>query len=166
MPEFKDEIHNIILAVLFALNGPGKPEEIARACELSADIVKEEIQAISGKLESQKSAILIGEINGKYQLMTNPIYFENIVKVVSSPKKPQLTNTMLETLAIISQKGEATRVEIEKIRGVKSDFAVNKLVEYGLIEERGRMNVPGRPIIFGPTDEFYRRFGVDNGKNS
>lgn len=161
MLEFTEKNDNIILAVLFALNGPGEAGQIAKACDWSAEKVKEEIELISERLKSQESAILIKEINGKYQLATNPIYFENIVNVVSSPKKPQLTDTMLETLAIVSQKGETTRVEIEKIRGVKSDFAVNKLVEYGLIEEKGRMNLPGRPMIFGPTDEFYRRFGVD-----
>ena len=68
----------------------------------------------------------------------------------------------METLAIIANKTPATRVDIEKIRGVKSDFAVNKLIEYGLIEEAGKLNVPGRPALFRPTDEFYRRFGVEN----
>lgn len=113
-------------------------------------------------LEREDGALLIREIDGKYQLSTSPKYFDNLVNVAVVHKKPELSDVLLETLAIIANKTPATRVDIEKIRGVKSDFAVNKLIEYGLIEEAGKLNVPGRPTLFKPTDEFYRRFGIEN----
>ena len=82
--------------------------------------------------------------------------------MVKQPKKTLLTDVLLETLSIVAYKQPVTRLEVEKIRGVKSDHAVNKLVEYGLIEEVGRMDAPGRPILFGTTEEFLRRFGVNS----
>ena len=74
--------------------------------------------------------------------------------------KPVLTDVMLETLSIIAYKQPVTKVEIEKIRGVKCDHAVNKLVEYNLVKELGRLDAPGKPILFGTTEEFLRAFGV------
>lgn len=156
-----DEIQNIIMAVLFALPGPVTVGQLAKACDLNEKTAEEKVVDMVKILEQKSSAIIIKEINGKFELSTNPRYYEYLIKVVSSPTKPVLTDTMMETLAIVAAKKETTRVEIEKIRGAKSDFAVNKLIEYGLIEERGRLKLPGRPIVFGPTDEFYRRFGVD-----
>ena len=76
------------------------------------------------------------------------------------PKKPALTDVMLETLSIIAYKQPVTKAEIEKIRGVKCDHAINKLVEYELVRELGRLDAPGRPILFGTTEEFLRCFGV------
>ena len=78
------------------------------------------------------------------------------------PQKPTLTEVMLETLSIIAYKQPVTKAEIEKIRGVKCDHAVNKLVEYDLVTELGRLDAPGRPILFGTTEEFLRSFGVEN----
>ena len=76
------------------------------------------------------------------------------------PKKAVLTDVMLETLSIIAYKQPVTKQEIEKIRGVKCDHAINKLVEYELVKELGRLDAPGRPILFGTTEEFLRSFGV------
>ncbi len=78
----------------------------------------------------------------------------------TQPKKHVLTDVMMETLSIVAYKQPVTKLEVEKIRGVKSDHAMNRLVEFGLIEEVGRLNVPGRPIIFATTEDFLRRFGV------
>ena len=88
-----------------------------------------------------------------------PIY-ENLIRVASAPKKQVLTEVVLETLSIIAYKQPVTKMEIEKIRGVKSDHAVNRLVEYNLVYEAGRLDAPGRPALFATTEEFLRRFGV------
>ena len=80
--------------------------------------------------------------------------------MASKPKKHVLTDVLLETLSIIAYKQPVTKLEIEKIRGVKSDHAVNKLVEYNLVCERGRLDAPGKPILFGTTEEFLRRFSI------
>ena len=86
--------------------------------------------------------------------------YEYLIRVASQPKKHVLTDVLLETLSIIAYKQPVTKLEIEKIRGVKSDHAVNKLVEYNLVCERGRLDAPGKPILFGTTEEFLRRFSI------
>ena len=87
-------------------------------------------------------------------------YYDFLVAMALQPKKAVLSDVMLETLSIIAYKQPVTKLEIEKIRGVKSDHAVNKLIEYGLVREVGRLDAPGRPILFGTTEEFLRNFGV------
>ena len=86
--------------------------------------------------------------------------YEYLIRVATQPKKHALTDILLETLSIIAYKQPVTKLEIEKIRGVKSDHAVNKLVEYNLVCERGRLDAPGKPILFGTTEEFLRRFSI------
>ena len=158
----KNEQQNIIEAVLFALARAVSVSELAKACGCDSRTAEEEVRGLMKILEQEDGALMVREIDGKYQLCTSPKYFDHLVHVVSTQKKPELSDVLMETLAIIANKTPATRVDIEKIRGVKSDFAVNKLIEYGLIEEAGKLNVPGRPTLFRPTDEFYRRFGIEN----
>ena len=85
-----------------------------------------------------------------------------MIKIAKQPKHYHLTDVVLETLSIIAYKQPVTRLEIERIRGVKSDHAVNKLIEYNLVGEVGRLDAPGRPILFGTTEEFLRRFSVQS----
>ena len=95
-------------------------------------------------------------------MCTNPDIYEYLIKIAKQPRKLALTEVMMETLSIIAYKQPVTRVEIEAIRGVSCDHAVNKLVEYDLVKELGRSNAPGRPILFGTTEEFLRVFGVSS----
>ena len=83
-----------------------------------------------------------------------------MIKVTNVPKKHNLTDALLETLSIVAYKQPVTKADIEAIRGVKSDHAVNKLIEYGLIEEAGRLQAPGKPLVFGTTEDFLRSFGI------
>ena len=106
--------------------------------------------------------IQIIELEGSYQLCTKRDYYGCLIRIAMQPKKPALTDVMLETLSIIAYKQPVTKAEIEKIRGVKSDHAVNKLVEYNLVRELGRLDAPGRPILFGTTEEFLRRFSIQS----
>ena len=91
-------------------------------------------------------------------MCTKQEYYDYLVNIAMQPKKAVLTDVMMETLSIIAYKQPVTKQEIDKIRGVKSDHAVNKLVEYNLVQELGRLDAPGRPIVFGTTEEFRRRF--------
>ena len=86
--------------------------------------------------------------------------YEYLVKIAKSPRKYVLTDSVLETLSIIAYKQPVTRAEVEKVRGVNSDHAINRLIEFELVTELGRMDAPGRPLLFGTTEEFLRRFGV------
>lgn len=102
----------------------------------------------------------ITQLEDSYQMCTKSDYYENLIRVAATPKKQVLTEVVLETLSIIAYKQPVTKMEIEKIRGVKSDHAVNRLVEYNLVYEVGRLDAPGRPALFATTEEFLRRFGV------
>lgn len=95
-------------------------------------------------------------------MCTRSEYYENLIRVAAAPKKQVLSDVVLETLSIIAYRQPVTKMEIEKIRGVKSDHAVNRLVEYDLVYEAGRLDAPGRPALFATTEEFMRRFGVDS----
>ena len=95
-------------------------------------------------------------------MCTKPKMYEYLIKIAKQPKKRVLTDVLLETLSIIAYKQPVTRTEIEKIRGVSCDHAVNKLVEYNLVKELGRLDAPGRPLLFGTTEEFLRSFGVSS----
>ena len=95
-------------------------------------------------------------------MCTRKKYSEYLINIALHPQKPVLTEVMLETLSIIAYKQPVTKAELEKIRGVKCDHAVNKLVEYNLVRELGRLDAPGKPILFGTTEEFLRSFGVQD----
>ena len=104
------------------------------------------------------------ELENSWQLCTKQQYFETLIQIASHPPKPHLTEVVMETLSIIAYKQPVTKAEIERIRGVKSDHAVNKLIEYDLVCEKGRLDAPGRPILFGTTQEFLRHFGLESVK--
>ena len=112
------------------------------------------------KYNAGDRGIKIIELENAYQMCTKEEYYDYLVKLALQPKKAVLTDVMLETLSIIAYKQPVTKLEIEKIRGVKSDHAVNKLMEYNLVQEVGRLDAPGRPLLFGTTEEFLRNFGV------
>lgn len=114
------------------------------------------------KYNARDRGIKILELDGAFQLCTKQEYYEYLVEIALQPKKAVLTDVMLETLSIIAYKQPVTKQEIEKIRGVKCDHAINKLVEYNLVQELGRLDAPGRPILFGTTEEFLRNFGVQS----
>jgi len=121
---------------------------------------KELIDEMRNEWEEQKRGVTITELDGAYQMCTRPEIYEYLIKIAKQPKRRVLTDVLLETLSIIAYKQPVTKMEIEKIRGVSSDHAVNKLVEYHLVCELGRLDAPGRPLLFGTTEEFLRSFGV------
>lgn len=149
-----------IEAVLFAMGGAVDGVSLAKACGCDAKTARKAARALQKRYAEADGGILIREYDGSFQMCTSPKCYDELIRLVSSPKKPVLSDVVMETLAIIAFKSPVTKVGIEKIRGVKSDHAVNKLIEFGLAEEVGRLDAPGRPALFAPTEEFYRRFGV------
>lgn len=150
----------IIEAILFAMGGSVEISTLAAALELSEKEVKETLGRMKNRYEEEGRGIRLLELEEAVQLCTKTEYYEYLIRVAKQPKKHTLTDVLLETLSIVAYKQPVTRLEIEKIRGVKSDHPVNRLLEYGLIEEIGRLDAPGRPIVFGTTEEFLRSFGV------
>ena len=112
------------------------------------------------KYEAQDRGIRIIELENSFQMCTKTEMYEYLIRIAKQPRRYTLTDVQLETLSIIAYKQPVTKLEIEKIRGVKSDHAVNKLIEYNLVCELGRLDAPGRPLLFGTTEEFLRRFSV------
>ena len=136
--------------------------KIAAAIEQDEPTTRGIISDMMTAYEKQNRGIRIIELDHSFQLCTKKEYYDYLIRIARQPKRYVLTDVMLETLSIIAYRQPVTKLEIEKIRGVKSDHAVNKLVEYGLVEEVGRMDAPGRPILFGTTEEFLRRFSVQS----
>lgn len=156
----KERITSIIEGILFAMGDSVEPEKIAAAVETSVEEVVGILDELSARYESDGRGIRLTKLDGAYQMCTSPDIYEYLIRIAKQPKKAVLTETLLETLSIIAYKQPVTKAEIEKIRGVSSDHAVSKLVEYQLVEEVGRLDAPGRPMLFGTTEQFLRSFGV------
>ena len=139
--------------------------KIAAAIEQDEPTTRGIISDMMTAYEKQNRGIRIIELDHSFQLCTKKEYYDYLIRIARQPKRYVLTDVMLETLSIIAYKQPVTKQEIDKIRGVKSDHAVNKLVEYNLVQELGRLDAPGRPIVFGTTEEFLRNFGVDSTDN-
>lgn len=156
------QIEAQIEAILFTMGEAVEVDRIAGAIDHDEDTTRKIIHNMMDQYEKEERGIHIIELDGAYQLCTKPSMYETIIKITHIPKKHILTDVLLETLSIIAYKQPITKLQIEAIRGVKSDHAVNKLVEYNLVCEMGRMDAPGRPILFGTTEEFLRCFGLQS----
>lgn len=156
----REQAKSAIEAVLFTMGGAVELKSLAAAIEGDTDTAKALVQELAADYDGQMRGMKIIELNDSYQMCTRKEYYEPLIRVASQPKRHVLSDVVLETLSIIAYKQPITRTEIEQIRGVKSDHAINKLIEYGLIEEAGRLNAPGRPILFQTTEDFLRSFGL------
>ena len=154
------KLEGIIEAILFTMGGAVELSRIAKAVEEPEERIKEAVTSMQKRYEEEDRGISIIELEDSCQMCTKPEAYEYLIRIAKQPKKQVLSDVLLETLSIIAYKQPVTKIEIEKIRGVKSDHAVNKLVEYNLVCEVGRLDAPGRPLLFGTTEQFLRTFGV------
>ncbi|MCB2292010.1 segregation/condensation protein B [Clostridium algoriphilum] len=154
----KIKYFSIIESLLFVAGDLLKLTDIASILECSTPFTKKLINELKEKYEEECRGIKIIVTNDQYQFVTKPCNSEFVQKLLKTNTRQSLSQASLETLAIIAYKQPITRVEIENIRGVKSDRAVYTLSEKKLIEESGRKNVPGRPIIYVTTNEFLKHF--------
>jgi segregation and condensation protein B len=150
----------IIEAILFTMGEAVEVDKIAYAIGHDVDTTKKLIANLIDKYKAEDRGVNIIEIEDSYQMCTKTDMYEYLIKVASQPKKQVLTDVLLETLSIIAYKQPITRIEIEKIRGVKCDHAVNKLIEYNLVGEVGRLDAPGRPTMYKVTNKFMKMFGI------
>ena len=157
-----EKMYAVIEAVLFTMGESVETAKLAAAIEQDVSTTVKLIHNLMDRYEAEDRGIKIIELGDSFQLCTKPETYEYLIKVAAQPKKQVLTDVLLETLSIIAYKQPITKQEIECIRGVSCDHAVNKLVEYGLVDEVGRLDAPGRPILFGTTESFLRSFGVRN----
>ena len=158
----KSRARAAIEAVLFTTGTAVSLKTLAAALELSEEEIIGLLQEMQEAYEQEDRGIRIIRLEDAYQLCTKAEFFSTLVRVASQPQRPVLTEVMLEVLSIIAYRQPVTRAEIEHIRGVNSDHSVNRLLGYDLIEEVGRKEAPGRPILFGTTEQFLRTFGISS----
>lgn len=157
-----NKLKAIIEAMLFACGRPIEIKEFMINLELSAEDVENILQNMKLEFEAEHRGIEIIKVDNSYQLCTKKEYYEYIYPLLETRAKPTLSNAAMETLSIIAYNPKITRAEIESIRGVNSDGTIYKLLEYNLIEEAGRLDLPGRPTTYKTTQEFLKTFGISS----
>lgn len=156
-----ENITNIVEAILFALGREISIEELTQTLEIDKEKIEIAIDQIQKKYDENSGVVLV-VVQNCYQLVTNNIYYDEVNKFVENTKRKKLSISAQETLSIIAYNPKITKTEVEKIRGINSDFAVSRLLECGLIEEVARLNLPGRPGAYSVTNEFLKSCGIKN----
>lgn len=157
-----DKTKSIIEAILFSAGRVVETKELMAILELSNEDIDTIIQNMKTEFDEQNRGIEIIKVDNGYQLCSRKEYYDYIYPIFDNRAKPSLSAAALETLSIIAYNPKITRAEIEQIRGVNSDGTIYKLLEYNLIEEVGRLEVPGRPTIYSTTKEFLKMFGISS----
>ena len=157
---YEKKLQGIVEAVLFTLGNQVEIKKLSEVAEVSEEEILKAADRLIKKYEKDDSGVMLIRINNSLQLCTKTSLYDYLIKVAHSKKQLSLSDSALETLSIIAYKQPVTRLQIEHIRGVSCARAIDKLIEYDLVQELGRMNAPGRPLLFGTTDEFLRSFGV------
>ena len=156
------EAESIIEGVLFAAGDAVDIEKIADILDIDVKSTRAILTALSDKYDREKRGLQIIKLEDSYQMCTRRDYQEYISRLAEPRRSQSLSDAAMEVLAIVAYKQPVTRAVIEQIRGVSCDNLVNKLLEKNLIEEVGRLDTPGRPMLFGTTEEFLRCFGIDS----
>ena len=149
-----------IEAILFAEGDAIDEKRIAQSLDHDTETIRKILSDMQLRYQEEDRGIRLIELDGAWQLATKKEYYDILIRLEITAKKPRLTDVLMETLAIIAYKQPVTRLEIEQVRGVSCDHAVNRLIEFGLVEEVGRLDAPGRPILLGTTEAFLRNFGL------
>lgn len=151
-----------IEAVLFSMGDAVELKDLSDVLQVDTKILQKILDDMMVQYEEEDRGIKIVKLENAYQLCTKNEYYDILSSLVNIPKKHSLTDSLMETLSIVAYKQPVTRQEIEAIRGVSCVHAINRLVEYNLITEVGRLDAVGRPILFGTTEDFLRCFGVSS----
>lgn len=157
-----EKIQSIIESILFAAGRMVSIEEIELALEVSKVDLEKILEKMQEEYKEEKRGIELIKLNNEYQLCSKKENYEYIYQIIDKRNKPKLSNAALETLSIIAYNPKISRAEIEAIRGVSVDATIYKLLEYGLIEEAGKLDLPGKPMSYKTSDEFLRLFGYSS----
>lgn len=149
-------------AMLFAAGDPVEVGKLADVLELDIETVEKMLGSLSAQYDERNSGLMLIRIENKYQLCTREAFSDNVRKLMEIRKNAPLSNAAFEVLAIIAYNKTVTRSFIEQVRGVDCSGPVSSLVQKGLIEEKGRLDLPGRPLIYGTTDRFLRCFSLNS----
>lgn len=156
----KNKAKMILEGVLFSMGEAVDLSRLSEVVEMDKKKTRKLLEEMTAEYKESGRGIMLTWFDDSVQLCTKPEIYDALIKIAKNPPRFQLTDTVLETLSIIAYKQPITRVEVEKVRGVSCDHAINKLLEYDLIQELGRLDAPGKPLLFGTTEQFLRSFGV------
>lgn len=155
-----EKLTNIIESIIFVSGQPIAVSDIAEKLDLPLKTVEESIKVLKEKYGNDCGIQLLS-FNKKVQFSSNPVYADEVSSVLNPIKERELSKSMLEVAAIIAYKQPVTRIDLEEIRG-NSEYAIQKLLELGVIEPVGRKDAVGRPVLFGTTDNFLKRFQISS----
>lgn len=153
---------SVLESLLFVSGEPLKLKDIASILECDEETAEAYLKELAVKYDIEYRGIRLINLNNEYQLVTKSENSGYIQKLLKTNVRQSLSQAALETIAIIAYKQPVTRVAIDEIRGVKSDAALATLLQKGIIKECGRLDAPGKPILYSTTDEFLRHFGLEN----
>ena len=156
------ELEAAVEAVLFAAGEAVSLARLALAIEHDVKTTRGIARGLADKYREQERGIEMIEVNDSFQLRTSPKHYGAIQTLFQNPQRKMLTPPLIETLAIVAYRQPVTKAQVEDVRGVSADHGINRLIELGLVCERGRDNTPGRPLLFGTTDDFLKHFGFNN----
>lgn len=154
----------IVESVLFTMGKSVETRQLAAALDCDEYAARSAAQRLQKKYDDEQRGMQILELENSWQMCSRAEFYDNLIRVAKTPKKQVLTEAVLETLSVVAYKQPVTRTEMDNIRGVSCEYALNKLLEYGLVYEAGRLDAPGKPALFATTEEFLRRFGVGSRK--
>ena len=156
------ELQRIIEAILFAAGEPVEVQRLAQSIEEDPATVRHAVDALADELSFNRRGVRIIQLEDAYQMVSSGEMADYVTKALETRKPPRLSSSQLETLTIIAYYQPATKAMVEQIRGVDSSYSVGALLNKHLIEEAGRLNVPGRPIQYRTTPDFLRTFGMNS----
>lgn len=162
MPLESNEIQRALMAILFAAGEPVEAKRLAATLEVDEDEIHQELQALMDMLSYERSGIRIIRLESAYQMCSSAEMAPYVTKALETRKPPKLSASQLEALTIIAYYQPATKAYVEQLRGVDSSYSISALLTKKLIEECGRLNVPGRPILYRTTPDFLRTFGLSS----
>jgi len=151
-----------IEAILFVAGDAVDIRDLVRALGTDEKKVRKALQDLESEYDFNQRGFMIKRFGEKVQLATRPLYAEDVVRLLQPVQKQSLSQAAMETLAVVAYRQPVTRADVEQIRGVKCDYSLQSLTAKGLIQEVGRKETIGRPILFGTTDEFLSRFGIES----
>ena len=155
-----DQLKRIIEAILFAAGEPVEMERLAKTAECDPGDIEAAARSLMDEYAFDRRGIRIARLDSAYQMCSSGELSAYVTKALETRKPPKLSSSQLETLTIIAYYQPATKAYVEQLRGVDSSYSVNALLNKHLIEECGRLNVPGRPILYRTTADFLRTFGI------
>ena len=157
-----EDLISALEAMLFAAGDPVEVSKLADVLEIDLELCENMLGTLCARYDERESGLMLVRLDNKYQLCTRETYSEQVRKLMEIKKNAPLSNAAFEVLAVIAYNKTVTRSFIEQVRGVDCSGPISSLVQKGLIEEKGRLDLPGRPLIYGTTDRFLRCFSLNS----